>query len=175
MKHISFTKPMNHQDTETQRRALNELSHRVIGLCIEVHRELGLGLLESAYEEALAYELTQSGLAFERQKDMPQRYKGITLDCGYRLDFLVGGELILELKAANEQLPIHYAQLLTYLKLERRSLGLLINFNSPVLKTGIHRVVSGSLFKDEHPGWSEIGQSFLLLCVLVSLWFKRML
>ena len=90
---------MNHKDTETQRSELNELSHRVIGLCIEVHRELGPGLLESAYEEALAYELTQAGLKYERQRDMPLLYKGVKLDCGYRLDFVVEGELILELKA----------------------------------------------------------------------------
>ena len=166
---------MNHQDTETQRRALNDLSHRVLGLCLEVHRELGPGLLESAYEEALAYEFTQSGLTFERQKEMPLHYKGVSLNCGYRLDFLVEGELILELKAANGLSPIHYAQLLTYLRLERRSLGLLINFNVPVLKAGIHRVVSGDLFKDTHQGWSEAGQFALLLCVLVSLWLKRML
>lgn len=132
---------MNHEDTETQRSKLNELSHHVIGLCIEVHRELGPGLLESAYEEALAYELTQTGLKYERQRDMPLLYKGVKLDCGYRLDLVIEGELILELKAASELLPVHHAQLLTYLKLERRSLGLLINFNVPVLKHGIRRVV----------------------------------
>ena len=138
---------MNHQDPETQRTKLNELSHRVIGLCMEVHRELGPGLLESTYEEALAYELTQAGLAFERQRDMPLLYKGVKLDCGYRLDFIVEGQLIVELKAVTELLPIHQAQLLTYLKLERRSLGLLINFNVPVLKDGIRRVAIGDLFK----------------------------
>lgn len=140
---------MNHQDTEAQRKQLNELSHRAIGLCLEVHRELGPGLLESAYEEALAYELTQNGMAFERQRDMPLLYKGVPLNCGYRLDFIVEGKLILELKAVNELLPVHHAQLLTYLKLEHRSLGLLINFNVPVLKEGIRRVVVGDLFKDE--------------------------
>ena len=165
---------MNHQDTEAQRKQLNELSHRVLGLCLEVHRELGPGLLESAYEEALAYEFTQTGLAFERQRDMPLLYKGVPLNCGYRLDFIVEGELILELKAVNELLPVHHAQLLTYLKLERRSLGLLINFNVPVLKEGIRRVVAGDLFKDEKPSRPGLGQLALLLCAFVSLWFRRM-
>ena len=131
---------MNHEDTEAQRSNLNELSNRVIGLCIEVHRELGPGLLESAYEEALAYELTHAGLKYERQRDMPLLYKGVKLDCGYRLDLVIEGELIIELKAATELLPVHHAQLLTYLKLERRSLGMLINFNVPILKNGIKRM-----------------------------------
>ena len=91
---------MNHEDTETLRTKLNELSHRVIGLCIEVHRELGPGLLESAYEEALAYEFTRAGLAFERQREMPLLYKGVKLDCGYRLDFIVEGQLIFSTSAA---------------------------------------------------------------------------
>ncbi len=163
---------MNHKDTETQRSELNELSHRVIGLCIEVHRELGPGLLESAYEEALAYELTQAGLKYERQRDMPLHYKGVKLDCGYRLDLIVEGELILELKAAVELLPVHHAQLLTYLKLERRSLGLLVNFNVPVLKDGIRRVVAGHLFKDEKSARTDFGQLVLLLCASASSWFK---
>ena len=124
---------MNYQDTEIQRNKLNELSHRVIGLCLEVHRELGPGLLESAYEEALAYEFTQAGLVYERQRETPLLYKeGVKLNCGYRLDFLVEGELIIELKAVTDLLPVHHAQLLTYLKLERRSLGLLINFSKSV-------------------------------------------
>ena len=138
---------MNHKDTEAQRENLNELSHRVIGLCMEVHRELGPGLLESAYEEALAYEFTHAALTFARQREMPLLYKGVKLDCGYRLDFIVEGLLIIELKTVHELLPIHHAQLLTYLKLERSSLGLLINFNVPVLKDGVRRVVAGDLFK----------------------------
>ncbi len=165
---------MNHKDTETQRNELNDLSHRVLGLCLEVHRELGPGLLESAYEEALAYEFTQAGLAFERQRDMPLLYKGIKLNCGYRLDFVVEGKLILELKAVTELLPIHHAQLLTYLKLEQRSLGLLINFNVPVLKDGIRRVVAGELFKEEKRSRSDLGQLALLLCASVPLWFKSL-
>lgn len=164
---------MNHKDTETQRSKLNELSNRVIGLSIEVHRELGPGLLESAYEEALAYELTLAGIKFERQREMPLLYKGVKLDCGYRLDLVVEGELIIELKAVSELFPVHHAQLLTYLKLERRSLGLLINFNVPVLKNGLRRVVAGELFKDEKPARTDLGQLALLLCASVSLWFKN--
>ena len=166
---------MNHKDTETQRSELNKLSRQVIGLCLEVHRELGPGLLESAYEEALAYELTRAGLAFERQREMPLLYKEVKLNCGYRLDFIVEGKLILELKTVSELLPIHHAQLLTYLKLEHRPLGLLINFNVPVLKEGIRRVVAGDLFKDEKPSRTDLGQLALLLCASVSLWFKGML
>src|SRR5262245_6313303 len=120
---------MNHKDTEAQRKALNALSQRVIGLCIEVHRVLGPGLLESAYEAALAHELSLAGIHFQTQLDMPLQYKGIKLDCGYRLDFLVERELIVELKAVQEILPIHTAQLLTYLRLNQKPLGLLINFN----------------------------------------------
>ena len=163
---------MNHEVAETRRRELNELSHRVLGLCLEVHRELGPGLLESAYEEALAFELTQSGLAFERQREMPLLYKGAKLTCGYRLDFLIEGELILELKAVNELMPVHHAQLLTYLKLERRSLGLLVNFNVPVLKDGIRRVVAGSLFKSAKSSGMSLGQLALLLCASVAWWFR---
>jgi GxxExxY protein len=140
---------MNHGDTEAQRNKLNELSGKVIGLGIEIHRELGPGLLESAYEECLAYELSKAGLRFERQKSLPVRYKEVQLDCGYRLDLVVEDALILEVKAVTEILPIHEAQLLTYLKLDRKSLGLLINFNVPVLKQGVKRVACGDLFRAE--------------------------
>lgn len=168
---------MNHKDTETQsaelqRQELNELSHRVIGLCMEVHRELGPGLLESAYEEALAFELTQARLTFERQRETPLIYKGVPLSCGYRVDFIVAEKFIIELKAVSELLPIHHAQLLTYLKLERKSLGLLVNFNVPVLKDGIRRVAAGDLFQSEKPRRSDLGSLILLLCASVSLWFK---
>jgi GxxExxY protein len=139
---------MNHEDTKAQREKLNELSHRVLGLCLEVHRELGPGLLESAYEEALAFELAGAGLPFERQRETPLLYKGLKLNCGYRLDFLIQNDLVLELKAVGELLPIHSAQLLTYLRLERRSLGLLVNFNVPVLKNGIRRIAWGNLFEE---------------------------
>ncbi len=140
---------MNHRDTEARRKRLNDLCYRVIGFCMEIHRELGPGLLESAYEEAVAYELMRAGIKFERQRTMPLVYKGVRLDCGYRLDFLIENELVLELKAADGLLPVHHAQMLTYLKLERRPLGLLINFNEPVLKDGVRRIVCGDLFKDE--------------------------
>src|SRR4051794_33372871 len=109
------------ENTEAQKASLNDLSGKVIGACIEIHRELGPGLLESAYEECLAYELTRAGLRFERQRPLPVRYKEVQLDCGYRLDFVVEGELIVELKAVTESHPIHEAQLLTYLKLDKKS------------------------------------------------------
>src|SRR5437764_15046076 len=105
---------------ETERQRLNEVSRKVIGLCIEIHRELGPGLLESAYEECLAYELSKAGLRFERQRALPVRYKEVQLDCGYRLDLVIEDALIVELKAVTELHPIHEAQLLTYLKLEKK-------------------------------------------------------
>ncbi|MBI5693283.1 MAG: GxxExxY protein [Verrucomicrobia bacterium] len=138
---------MNHGDTEARRAELNRLTERVIGLCIEVHRTLGPGLLESVYEEALAYEMGLARLNFARQAEFPLRYKEVVLTCGYRLDFLVDGKLIIELKAVNAIEPIHQAQLLTYLKFHRLPLGLLVNFNVPVLKDGIRRIVSGDLFR----------------------------
>ncbi|SRR6266498_5944016 len=140
---------------ETERKRLNELSAKAIGLCIEVHRETGAGLLESAYEECLAYELSRNGLRFERQKEMPLRYKDVLLDCGYRLDFLIEHSLIIELKAVDKLLPIHQAQLLTYLKLSQKPLGLLINFNVPMLKNGIQRMTTGDLFREENKGRSD--------------------
>ena len=163
---------MNHGDTEARRGALNEVSGKVIGLCIEIHRELGPGLLESAYEECLAYELTKAGLRFERQRALPVRYKEVQLDCGYRLDFVVEGELIVELKAVTELHLIHEAQLLTYLKLDNKSLGLLINFNVPTLKQGVRRVACGDLFRPESAGRSDVSQLLKLLCASVPLWFS---
>ena len=148
------------------------LSGKVIGLCIEIHRELGPGLLENAYEECLAYELSKAGLHFERQRALPVRYKEVPLDCGYRLDLVVEDALIIELKAVTELHPIHEAQWLTYLKLDRKSLGLLINFNVPVLKQGVKRVVCGDLFKDETGGRSSAFRLLNLLCASVSLWFR---
>ncbi|HZR15895.1 MAG TPA: GxxExxY protein [Verrucomicrobiae bacterium] len=142
---------MSHQDAEARRSQLNDLSGRVIGLCIEIHRELGPGLLESAYEECLAYELSKAGLGFERQRALPVHYKEVQLDCGYRLDFVVERSLIVELKAVTELHPIHEAQLLTYLKLDKKPLGLLINFNVPVLKQGVKRVACGDLFRPPGP------------------------
>ena len=138
---------MNHGDTEAQRQRLNQVSQQVIGMCIEVHRVLGPGLLESAYEAALAYELATAGIPFQKQIDLPLDYKGVKLDCGYRLDFIIAEDLILELKAVQEILPVHKAQLLTYLKLNQKPLGLLINFNVPLLKDGVQRVVIGETFR----------------------------
>ena len=164
---------MSPQEIEIRKKQLNNLSHRILGLCIEVHRELGPGLLESAYEEALAYELIQAGISFERQRETPLSYKGVSLNCGYRLDFIIEEGLILELKAVTEILPVHHAQLLTYLKLERLSLGLLINFNVPVLKNGVRRVASGDIFKNDKTLGNDLSHLAILLCVFVSSWFKN--
>jgi GxxExxY protein len=131
---------INRRDAETQ--SFNELTERVIGACIEIHRALGPGLLESAYEECLCYELSQAGMKFERQKPLPVNYKDVKLDCGYRLDLVVEEKVIIELKAVESLLPIHEAQLLTYLKLSGITLGLLINFNVAMLKQGIKRIVN---------------------------------
>jgi GxxExxY protein len=120
---------------------MNGLTERIIGAAIEVHRVLGPGLLESAYEGCLAHELSIANLSFERQVPLPVIYKSFQLDCGYRVDFLVEQMVVLELKAVEELQRIHEAQLLTYLKLGGWAIGLLINFNVPVLKKGIKRMV----------------------------------
>jgi GxxExxY protein len=117
------------------------LSKKVIGCALEVHRNQGPGLLESAYEQCLAHEFSCAKLMFQRQRDLPVEYKGMRLDCGYRIDLLVEGKLIVELKSIDQLLAIHEAQLLTYMKLTRISVGLLINFNVPLLKQGIKRFV----------------------------------
>ena len=119
----------------------NALSKQIIGAAIEVHRYLGPGLLESAYEECIAYELTQRQILFERQKPVPVVYKDVQLDCGFRVDLLVGGLVVVELKAVEKLAPIHQAQVLTYLKLTGCKLGLLLNFNVPMMRDGIRRLV----------------------------------
>jgi GxxExxY protein len=119
------------------------LTSQTIAAAIEVHRELGPGLLESAYEECLCYELSLRGLEFERQVPLPVRYKQVLLDCGYRIDLLVRKLVVVELKTVSALEPIHDAQLLTYLKLGGWQVGLLLNFNVPVLKDGIRRLVRG--------------------------------
>ena len=119
----------------------DELTKRIIGFAIEVHRFLGPGLLESTYEECLCIEMKRADVTFARQVALPVTYKGVRLDCGYRLDLVVENRLILEIKAVERFMPVHEAQLLTYLKLTRISTGLLLNFNSPVLKDGIRRLV----------------------------------
>lgn len=117
------------------------LSNKVIGCAIEVHREVGPGLLETAYEQCLAHELRLQNIPFELQRAMPVEYKGVLIDCGYRLDLLVEESLIVELKAVAAIEPIHEAQILTYLKLAKRRTGLLINFNVGLLKDGVRRFV----------------------------------
>ena len=121
--------------------SFNEITETIIGGAIAVHRVLGPGLLESDYEACLAYELVDRGLSVERQKALPVKYRGVNLDCGYRIDLLVERIIIIELKAVEKIDPIHKAQLLSYLKLSGCKLGLLINFNVRMLKSGIHRIV----------------------------------
>ena len=121
----------------------NILSKKIIGAAIEVHKQLGPGLLESVYEECLAFELERSGVKYERQKKVPVHYKDVSLDCGFRLDLLVEDLVIVELKTVEKIQPIHEAQLLTYLKLTGCRLGLLMNFYVLQLKDGIRRVVFG--------------------------------
>jgi len=121
---------------------INELSSRIIGAAIEVHKALGPGLLESAYEECLCHEFGLRCLSNERQKPLPVVYKGKDLDCGYRLDVVVERTIILELKSCERIEPIHKAQLLTYLRLSGLHLGLILNFNVPVMRDGIVRIVN---------------------------------
>ena len=120
---------------------LNDITSEIIGAAIEVHKVLGPGLLESAYEECLCQELGLRRIPFVRQQPLPVSYKGMDLDCGYRLDLLVADSIVVEMKAVEALLPIHEAQVLTYLKLGGWHIGLLINFNVPVLKNGIRRIV----------------------------------
>lgn len=122
---------------------INELSSKIIGAAIDVHKILGPGLLESAYEKCLCYELDQRDLRFDRQRPLPIRYKEQQLDCGYKLDIVVQNTIILELKSCDQIQPIHKAQLLTYLRLSGLKLGLLLNFNVPVMRDGITRIANG--------------------------------
>jgi GxxExxY protein len=127
----------HHGDTETRSKLLHEpLTQEVIGAAIEVHRTLGPGLLEPAYEECLCHELNLRGLDFRRQVPLPVQYKGINLDCGYRLDLVVRDEIILELKCLEHILPVHEAQLLTYLKMTGKRVGLIFNFHVATLARG---------------------------------------
>jgi GxxExxY protein len=118
-----------------------DLTQEIIGAAIEVHRSIGPGLLESAYEECLCKELSLRQIPFERQRPLPVVYKGMKLECGYRIDLLVANSVVVEIKAIDNILPIHEAQLLTYLRLGGWKIGLLINFNVPVLRHGIRRLV----------------------------------
>jgi len=119
----------------------SDLSERVIGLAIEVHRHLGPGLLESAYEECLCFELKQAAIDYRRQVALPVIYKDVRLDCGYRMDVVVERALILEIKAIDNVTPVHEAQMLTYLRLSGIQVGLLMNFNSVALRHGLRRFV----------------------------------
>ena len=121
---------------------MNRITDRIISAAIAVHRELGPGLLESAYEACLVYELIQHGLSVERRKSVPVTYRGVKIDCGYRIDLLVEDKVVVELKAVERLEPIHEAQLLSYLKLSGYQIGLLINFNVRMLKQGIRRLVN---------------------------------
>ena len=131
--------------TEAQRhreiRNKDRRTEGIIGAAIEVHRALGPGLLESAYEQCLCHELNLRWISFRRQLDLPVTYKGVRLDCGYRIDLLVSDEVVVEVKSVESLLPVHEAQLLTYLRLMNENVGLLINFNAPVLARGILRRV----------------------------------
>lgn len=127
----------------TVERRENQLSELIIGAAIEVHKNLGPGLLESVYEECLARELADSGLSFSRQMQLPVVYKGKDIGCGYRLDFMVEDLVVVELKAVEEVLPIHRSQVLTYLRLSEKWLGLLINFNVRKLVEGVTRLANG--------------------------------
>ena len=128
---------------EAEKQKADELSNDIIGAAIEVHRVLGPGLLESAYEECLSHELNLRGISSRRQVPLPMEYKGLKLDCGYRLDLVVEDLVIVELKAVGRIEPIHEAQILTYLRLRDTWLGLIINFNVVLLKNGIKRIVNG--------------------------------
>lgn len=120
----------------------DRISEKIIGSSMVVHTAIGPGLLESAYEACLAFELTEKGLKVERQKELPLVYKGVKLDCGYRLDLLIDDLVIVEIKSVDRLLPIHQAQMISYLKLADKKLGLLINFNVKYLHDGIQRVVN---------------------------------
>jgi GxxExxY protein len=128
-----------------EREALDKITQTIIGAAIQVHQTLGPGLLESAYEACLAYELGVLGLKVETQKPLPLVYKSVRLDCGYRIDLLVEGKVIVEIKSVDQIMPIHQAQMLSYLKLSGCKIGLLINFNVKLLKNGIQRIINGSL------------------------------
>jgi GxxExxY protein len=124
------------------RTELDSLSGKIIGAAIEVHKELGPGLLENAYEACLHHELSLRGIHAERQVPLPVEYKGLLIECGYRLDLVVERKIVVELKAISEVLPVHRAQLLSYARLGKYPLGLLINFHELLLKDGVHRVIN---------------------------------
>jgi GxxExxY protein len=134
---------MHEENTETHK-DLDLLSYKIIGLAIEVHRQLGPGLLESAYQECLFYEIKKAGLKVEKEKALPIVYKEIEINQGYRIDLLIEDKLVIELKTVDNYTSVHFAQILTYLKLGNYPLGLLINYNSKILKNNIKRFINTS-------------------------------
>jgi GxxExxY protein len=134
---------VHHRGTENTEGSSRIRTHDIVGAAIEVHRRLGPGLLESAYQTCLSRELTLRGIRSQHQIPLPILYRGVQLDCGYRLDLVVEREVIVEVKAVGKVLPVHRAQVLTYLKLTGIRLGLLINFNVDVLRHGIYRIING--------------------------------
>jgi len=141
-KRIGFTAGNTEGAKVREEERLNAITGKIIAAAIKVHRALGPGLLESAYEACTAFELVQDGLRVEQQKPLPLIYREVKLDCGYRLDLLAEGEVIVEIKAMDSLAPIHEAQLMSYLKLSGCRVGLLINLNVTVLKDGIRRIVN---------------------------------
>jgi GxxExxY protein len=131
------------ETTKDTKGSADRLSFDIVGAAIEVHRRLGPGLLESAYEACLAREFLLRSIQFERQVPLKLEYRGIGVDCGYRLDLVVGGLVIVEVKAVARVLPIHRAQMMTYVKLRKLSLGMIINFNVEILRMGVYRIVIG--------------------------------
>jgi GxxExxY protein len=134
---------IHHKGTKDTKVLADRVSYDIVGTAIEVHKHLGPGLLESAYESCLCRELERRGIPYKRQVPLPVEYYGMTVDCGYRLDLIVDGLVVLEIKSVSRVVPIHKAQVLTYLKLLRMSLGLILNFNVEVLRLGIYRIVMG--------------------------------
>jgi GxxExxY protein len=126
----------------SEKEELNRITKSISGAAVEIHKNLGPGLLESAYEACLAFELADRGIQVERQKPLPLKYKGVNLDCGYWLDILVDGKVIVEIKAVEKLIPLYEAQLLSYLKLSQCKVGLLVNFNVQKLTDGIIRLVN---------------------------------
>ena len=129
-----------------EKEELDKITQAIIGAAIQVHQTLGPGLLESAYEACLAFELVELGYKIEKEKPLPLVYKTMELDCAYRLDLLVEDKVIVEVKAVDQLMPIHQAQALSYLKLSGCKIGLLINFNVKLLKTGIQRIINGYIY-----------------------------
>ncbi|WP_394776057.1 GxxExxY protein [Flavobacterium sp.] len=130
------------EENNESRNQLDAITYKIIGLAIEVHKQLGPGLLESAYQECLYYEIVNSGLIVEKQKVLPIIYKDIKLDHGYRIDLLIENKIVIELKTVEAFTEVHFAQILTYLKLGNYPLGLLINFDSKILKNNIKRFIN---------------------------------